>query len=119
MVSAIRRLLLRQFFLVAAVSVVFLVTFGIYSAGSAGFGGGIAAANVLILVRCARREAKAPARRAQQALAALYRCAFQRFIAVALLFALGMGVFELDPLAVIAGFIAGQTALLYLEPMSQ
>jgi hypothetical protein len=35
----------------------------------------------------------------------------QRFLLVALLFALGLGALELEPLAVLAGFVAGQIAL--------
>jgi len=111
--EAVRRLLLLQLLLVAATSAVFLVAFGFHPAVSTLFGGGIAAVNILILVRCSRREAAAPAKSAERTLLALYRCAIQRFLAVALLFAFGMGLFGLDAAAVVAGFIAGQIALFF------
>ena len=112
MAEAFRRLLLPQLLLVAATSAVFLVASGLHPAVSVLAGGGIAAVNVLILARCARRQAAAPPVSAERTLRLLYRCAVQRFIAVALLFALGMGA-GLDPLAVVAGFVAGQMALFF------
>ena len=49
---------------------------------------------------------------ARQSLAALYRSAAERWLLVALLFALGLGVLSLDPLALLVGFIVGQLTLL-------
>jgi ATP synthase protein I len=96
---------------VAVTSAVFLVTSGLNAAVSAWFGGGIAAANLWVLGRCNRREARASDQSAQRILAALYRCAIQRFLIVALLFATGMGLLKLPALALLVGFIAGQTVL--------
>jgi len=111
MLRAVSRLWLVLVLAVAVTSAVFLVQSGLFAALSAGYGGGVAAANLLILGRCSRREALAPDKSAQQTLAALYRCAIQRFLIVALLFAVGMGLFTLPPLALLAGFIAGQAVL--------
>ena len=46
-----------------------------------------------------------------ESLRLLYRTALERFVLVVLLFALMLGVLQLDPLALIAGFIVGQLAL--------
>ncbi len=111
MLRAASRLWLVLILAVAVTSAVFLVKSGVFAALSAWYGGGIAAANLFVLGRCSRREVQAPDKSAQQTLAALYRCAIQRFLIVALLFAMGMGLFALPPLALLAGFVAGQTAL--------
>ena len=42
----------------------------------------------------------------------LYRTALERFVLVILLFALALGVLQLEPPALIAGFIVGQVALI-------
>ena len=106
--TGIRRLLLYQFILVAATSAVFLVIFEPFSAVSVWFGGFIAAANALLLARCSRRDAQDTERTPQQSLVAGYICVVQRFLLVALLFAFGLGVLQLDALALLTGFMAGQ-----------
>jgi len=120
--TGIHRLLLCQFLLVAAISVVFLVIFEIFSALSVGFGGCVAAANALFLARCSKRDAKARERTPQQSLVAGYICVVQRFVLVALLFALGLGGLRLEALALLTGFVAGQlvtviTGIKQLEQM--
>ena len=112
--NGIRRLLLFQVLLVAATSAVFLVVFEIFSAVSVWYGGSIAATNALLLARCSRRDAQAAERTPQQSLAAMYICMVQRFLVVALLFAAGLGALKLEPLAVLAGFIVGQSVLVIL-----
>ena len=47
-----------------------------------------------------------------ESLRLLYRTALERFVLVILLFALALGVLQLEPPALIAGFIAGQVALI-------
>ncbi|MGD2073640.1 MAG: ATP synthase subunit I [Gammaproteobacteria bacterium] len=103
--------MLLQITWVAVTSAVFLAVFGIYSAVSVGYGGGIAATNGLVQLRCLHRDAQAVERSPQQSVAAVYVCVIQRFVLAAVLFALGLGVLELEPLAVLAGFVAGQIAL--------
>jgi hypothetical protein len=43
----------------------------------------------------------------------LYRYAMQRFVITLALFALGMKFLDMDPLALLSGFIAGQLSLLF------
>jgi F0F1-type ATP synthase assembly protein I len=110
--TGIRRLLLYQFILVAAISAVFLVIFEPFSAVSVWFGGFIAAANALLLARCSRRDAQATERTPQQSLVGGYICVVQRFLLAALLFAFGLGVLRLEALALLAGFIVGQLVMI-------
>ncbi len=110
--TGLSRLLLYQLVLVAATSAVFLVVTGWFPASSVWYGGLIAATNIGLLLRCKHRQGNRPTGSAQHTLAALYICALQRFIAVTVLFVLGMGVLKLHPLAILAGFVAGQVLLL-------
>jgi hypothetical protein len=66
------------------------------------------------VVRCARRDARVPERKPQQSLAAVFICVAQRFVIAALLFAFGLGVLKLPPLALLAGFIAGQLVMVII-----
>ena len=109
--AGIRRLLLLQLTWVAVTSAVFLAVFGIFSAVSVCYGGGIAALNGLVQVRCLHRDAQAPERSPQQSVASVYVCVIQRFVIVALMFALGLGALGAEPFAVLSGFVAGQAAL--------
>ena len=52
---------------------------------------------------------------AGESLRLLYRTALERFVLVALLFAVALGTLQLDPLALITGFIVGQLALVFTE----
>ncbi|MGB5409444.1 MAG: ATP synthase subunit I [Thiogranum sp.] len=113
--AGIRRLVLFQFSLVAASAAVFLVIFETFSAVSVCYGGCVATANGLLLARCAHRDVKAPQRSPQQSLAAAYLCVVQRFLVIASLFALGLGLLKLKPMALMTGFIAGQLVLVILE----
>jgi len=113
--SGIRRLLLFQSLMVAAVAAVFLVIFETFSAVSVCYGGCLAAVNAVLQARCAQRDVKAPERSPQQSLAAVYLCVVQRFLAIALLFALGLGLLKLKPLALMTGFIAGQLVMVIME----
>jgi F0F1-type ATP synthase assembly protein I len=112
--TGIRRLLLCQLALVAVVSAVFLIMFDSLAAASSWFGGGIAAVNALLVARCASRDARAPGRTPQQSLTAVFLCVVQRFLVVTLLFACGLGALTLRPLALLAGFIAGQLVLVII-----
>ncbi|MEE9423135.1 MAG: ATP synthase subunit I [Gammaproteobacteria bacterium] len=111
--TSLYRLFFYQLLLVTATSAVFLVVLGHFPAGSVWFGGLIAAINVMLLVRYARRETTSTAAAVQQTLMAFYSCAVMRFVSVAGLFILGMGILKLHPLAVLAGFIAGQMVLFF------
>jgi ATP synthase protein I len=113
--NGIRRLLLFQSMVVAAMAAAFLVIFETFSAVSVCYGGCAAAVNGLLLARCARRDAAMPERTPQQSLMAAYLCVLQRFIVLALLFVLGLGLLKLKPLALLTGFIAGQVVMVILE----
>jgi len=112
--SRIRRPLVSQLLLVMAVSAGFFVLSGRFQALSAGFGGLLAAVNVLLLEWRRYQADRGRALSAGQSLRAVYRSALERFALVALLFALGLGVLKLDPAALLAGFVVGQLALVFL-----
>lgn len=99
--------------LVAAVSVVFLLVDGGHAALSAVSGGAVAAVNLALLLWRRQCAGSGPALSAAQSVRLLYRTALERFVVVALLLALGMGVLELHPAALLTGFIAGLPALLF------
>ncbi|MEE9342705.1 MAG: ATP synthase subunit I [Gammaproteobacteria bacterium] len=100
--------------LAAAIVVLSLLFSGVNTLSAVVFGGGVAGLNVLLLRRCQQRE-KHKVRSAEKTLMALYLCVIQRFIAVTLLFYLGMGILNLAPLALLVGFIAGQLMLFMPE----
>ena len=101
-----------QLTLIEATSVIFFMVYGAFQAGSVWFGGLIAMANVLWLEWRRRRVDQGRALSAGESMRVLYRTALERFVWVVLLFALALGVLQLDPAALISGFIVGQLALL-------
>jgi ATP synthase protein I len=113
--SGIRRLLLSQSLTVAVTAAAVLVIFETFSAVSVCYGGCVAAVNALLLARCAHRDATAPQRSPQQTLVAGYLCVLQRFLVIALLFASGLGLLKLQPLALFSGFIVGQLVMVIME----
>ena len=112
MAGGIRKLVVLQLLLIAVTSVVFFMIYGGFQAGSVWFGGGIAMANVLLLEWRRHGADTGRALSAGESIRVLYRVVLERFVLVVLLFALGLGVLKLDPLALLTGFIAGQLALL-------
>ena len=111
----IRKLAMLQLLLLAATSVVFFMIYGVFQAVSAGCGGLIAMTNVLLLEWRRRRADSGRALSAGESLRLLYRTALERFVLIALLFALALGVLQLDAVALISGFIMGQVALVFTE----
>ncbi len=111
--ARLRRLLTVQLLLIASAYVVFLVTTGRSTADPVWFGGAIAVSNVGLLARCARRRINQALDAARQTLWVAYSCAVTRFVAVAALFMLGMGILKLHPLAILMGFISGQLVLFF------
>lgn len=95
-------------------STVFFMVFGGFQAGSAGFGGIVAAINIGLLFWRRHGADTGRALSAGESIRVLYRSALERFMVIALLFALGLGVWRLDPLAVLAGFVTGQLALVFM-----
>jgi ATP synthase protein I len=89
--------------------------YGAFRAGSVWCGGLIAMANVLLLEWRRLRADRGRVLSAGESLRLLYRTAVERFVLVLLLFAVALGTLQLDPLALITGFIVGQLALVFKE----
>jgi ATP synthase protein I len=111
LLNRIRFVVLVQLVLVALVAGGFFAFSGWDRAGSALFGGMIALANLLLLEWRHSHTDSGPVLNASQSIRVLYRSALERMGLVVLLFALGMGVLRLEPLALMTGFIAGQAGL--------
>jgi len=111
----VRKLAMFQLLLIAATSVIFFMIYGAFQAASVWCGGLIAMANVLLLEWRRGGADRGRALSAGESLRLLYRTALERFVLVALLFAVALGVLQLAPVAVITGFIVGQLALLFTE----
>ncbi len=109
-----RKLVLYQFLLVSVAAVLMLVWFDMAQAIASGFGYLIALVSAVLAARCSQRDAEAPERTPEQSLAALYICVLQRFVMAAALFAIGLGALELNPFALLAGFIAGQLVMVII-----
>ena len=112
--SGVRGAVVLQLALVAVTSIVFYTIYGGFQAGSVWFGGLTATLNIGWLQWRRQRADAGRALSAGQSLRLLYRSALERFVLIALLFALGLGVLKLDPLALLTGFIVGQLALVFL-----
>ncbi len=110
--SGIRKRLGFQLALITITSIVFFMLGGVMQAGSVWFGGAIATANLLLLEWRRRAADRGPALSAAASLRLLYRTALERFVLAVALFALGLGLMRLDPLALLTGFIVGQAALI-------
>lgn len=102
-----------QLLLIAVTSGFFFMLYGGFQAGSAAFGGVCASANCLLLEWRRYQADQGQALSAAQSMRLLYRTALERFVLIGVLFALGLGLWQLDPLALITGFIVGQTALVF------
>jgi F0F1-type ATP synthase assembly protein I len=113
--QSIRKLAILQLLLLAATSVVFFMIYGAFQAASVWCGGLIAMTNVLLLAWRQRCADTGRAMSAGESLRLLYRTAVERFVLVILLFVIALGMLQLDPLALITGFIAGQLAMVLTE----
>jgi len=112
---SVRKLAILQLLLIAATSVIFLMINGAFQAASVWCGGLIAMANVLLLEWRRLGANRGRALSAGESLRLLYRSALERFVLVALLFALALATLQLAPVALITGFIVGQLALVFTE----
>ena len=115
MASGVCKLVVLQLLLIAVTSVVFLLLYGAFQAGSVWYGGAIACANSLLLEWRRHGADSGRALSAGESIRGLYRTALERFVLVALLFAVGLGVLQLDPPALLTGFVMGQLALFIKE----
>jgi len=103
--------LIIQVFLVFVVAAIYAGLVGVASAFGAVFGGCISITNSLLLFWRLNRGGKHPSGDPGRYLGSFFAFAIERFLVVAVLFAIGMGVLKLVPLPLMLGFIAGQVAL--------
>ena len=111
----IRRLAVLQLLLLAVTSVLFFVIYGAFQAVSVWCGGLISMTNVLLLEWRRRQADSGRPLSAGESIRLLYRTAVERFVLIALMIAFALGVLQLEPVALITGFIAGQAALVFTE----
>ena len=105
--ATLRRLLIAQLLLVLLVMLAYAAVKGSGSAWAAGYGGGIALTNTIVM---AWRVGRTHSRRA---LIELYIGAGIRFGLTLFLMAVGMGWLRLDPLALILGFAVAQVGYVF------
>ena len=106
-------LLVIQFILVAAVVGFFLFTADVLAAQAAAYGGGMALLVAWMLGRRALRAAEVAKRHPGQETVVIYMGAVQRFVVVLVLFGLGMGWLELQPVPLLAAFAVAQLGHLF------
>ena len=82
-------------------------------------GGLIILINVFLQHRALRKAESQARANAEHNLRIMMRCAFERFVVTIALFALGMGVWKLPPLALIAGFVVALTGQYVAGPNSR
>lgn len=105
------RTLLTQLVVVLVVAAAWGVLRGGAEALAAGYGGAVALASTLLLFWFWHRAEQKAGASVQHNMRLLVGSAIVRFVAVLVLFALGMGALKLAPLPQLIAFIAGQTAL--------
>lgn len=104
-----KRIMVAQLAIAAVVALVFgLIGQGSWSVLSAFCGGLASLCIVLLLRRGVRRASEVALTDQKKSMTILYLGAVQRFVALIALFALGLGVLGLVPLAMFAGFAAAQ-----------
>ena len=82
-------------------------------------GGLIILISVLLQHRALRKAESHARANAEHNLRIMMRCAIERFVVTIALFALGMGVWKLPPLAIIAGFVVALTGQYVAGPNSR
>jgi ATP synthase protein I len=104
------RLYMFQLTLIGITALGFYLYLGMPAAVAAAYGGLIALLNMLLLSWRAWRVEQGEMD-AQQSLRHLYLSALERFAIVAVMFALGMGPLELQPVPVLISFMVGMVVL--------
>lgn len=110
--QGIRQVALLQTVLVLAVAVIAGAVHGWRDAAAAAYGGAIAIVNSALLAWYIYRGRRVRSANAYQALKSLYLSSAVRLIVIIALLATGFGGLKLAPVALLAGFIAGQLGLL-------
>jgi hypothetical protein len=116
--GAVRAMAVMQILTAMAASVFFGVCFGPRSAAAASWGAAAAAANGLLLVWRWKRGAQASHSDAVRHLWSFFGSSVERLVAVAVLFALGMGYLHLPALPMIAGFVLGLLSMFAFQFLS-
>lgn len=108
-----RRLIGLQLLVGAVVAVAFLLFFGGgWQAVSSLCGSLVSVATALLLSRGVRRASEAALHDQKKSMLILYVGAVQRFVMIGALFALGIAVIKLEPLAMFTGFALAQLGYL-------
>lgn len=112
--AGMRNILRFQLFVVLAVVVVSISYFDMVSTRAALFGGMMAVINTLLSMHHQRRAERRAGEAAEANVRIFYQCAMERLFLTLSLFALGLGLLRLEPLALLGGFISAQ-AVLFLD----
>ncbi len=108
-----RNTLILQLLLALGVALLWQVKADLPTALAGLYGGLMVVVNSLWQWRSMRRAEALDDEDVQANMGLLYRYAIQRFVIAVALFALGLFVLTLDPMALLSGFIAGQLSLLF------
>lgn len=108
-----RNTLILQLFIALIVAAYWYYQADFITASAGLFGGLMVVLNTLWQIRSMRQAEKVADDDIQANMSLLYRYAMQRFMITLVLFALGIMLLKLDPLALLSGFIAGQLSLLF------
>ena len=80
------------------------------------YGGGVSFANTVLLIWRWRQGALDYHCDAGRHLSSFYRSSMERFFVVVILLAVGLAWLDIDPLALLAGFVVGQIAWMLASP---
>jgi hypothetical protein len=108
-----RNTLILQLFIALIVAAYWSTQADFMTAVAGLFGGLMVVVNTLWQMRSMHQAEKVADDDVQANMGLLYRYAMQRFVITLALFALGMKFLDMDPLALLSGFIAGQLSLLF------
>ncbi len=106
-----RRVVIVQLTVTGVVALLFLIQ-GAWDALSAAYGGLASVFLALLSIRGFKRANEHALNDPKRSMLILYIGAVQRFVAVLVLLAIGLGVFKLEPLAVFIGFALAQASYL-------
>lgn len=103
-----RKVLIAQLIAGCIAAIGFLLYSGAWHGLSALAGGGVSISLLLLLRRGVKRAGEMAQHDQKKGMIILYMGAAQRFLLILVLFALGLGVAGLDPLAMFVGFFLAQ-----------
>jgi ATP synthase protein I len=100
-----------QFISAVAVTIIFGYINSDWIAASV-FGGLIPVSATMLLIFYSKRAERVDSSEAGSNISLLYRCAIERMVLVVILFAMGLGLMNLEPLPMIITFVIGQMVFL-------